>query len=857
MEAKVLRWLPGWAAILLLTAGTVAQLATPAPAPADAPADQFSATRAYVHVQRLGGHVHQVGSAAQDANRRYILGQLAADGIDARVQRGVGVSSSLGAGSQLAEVSNVVARIPGRRSTGQVVLVAHTDSVRVGPGGSDDGAGTAALLETARALMHGPRPDNDVVLVFTDGEEACLCGAAAYVAAHRDEAPDSVVLNLEARGGGGPVVMFETSRDNAALVRQFGAHARYPVGTSFAVEIYRRLPNDTDFTMFREAGFVGLNSAYIDDSAVYHTPQDTPAAMDRGSLQQHGANALALARAFGGVDLTKRSGTGDDTYFPMLGLLVRYPGAMVWPLAALAALATAAAVGLARRRRLVTLPRLASGFGLAVLPLAVAAVLAQAGWALLRLIRPGYAGMLTGDPYHPGVLRLAVVLLAASVLALWYVLLRRRIGGVALALAGVCWLALLGLVLAAFVPGGSYLAALPALFAAGGVLVALRWPAAAPVAFPLGAVPAVLILAPTVALLFPALGLATGAAGALLVVLAGFALVPLLTLTIGGRTAGRVADTIAPRAATGNRADPPAGPDPADPTPAGLDRAGSETASEDRTGSETASEDRADSETASEDRAVPRLVSGDGVPVDRPGWRRPVLLPAGLLVLTLVAGVIGVARSGFDAAHPEPAHLTYALDANTGRAIWASSQATGPDRGAAQRWLDHFVGTATEPVGDRFPVLGGRSDGTMRTGRARPADLAAPTLTVLSTGRPDADGYATVRLRLRSARGAPILGLYLPRGAAVRSARVQGEPVRTLPDGRWALAVTFYAAPAAGITVTLRLQGATRARILDESDGLTGLPGYRPRPADVSPAPAHDADEAVVARTVRVSTHRH
>jgi hypothetical protein len=151
-------------------------------------------------------------------------------------------------------------------------------------------------------------------------------------------------------------------------------------------------------------------------------------------------------------------------------------------------------------------------------------------------------------------------------------------------------------------------------------------------------------------------------------------------------------------------------------------------------------------------------------------------------------------------------------------------------------------------------VLGGRTDGTMRTGQAQPADVPAPTLTALSAGRPDADGYVTVRLRLRSARGAPILGLYLPHGAAVRSARVQGKPVRVLAGGRWALAVTFYAAPSNGITVQLTLKGSVRARILDESDGLTGLPGYLPRPADVSPAPAHDADEAVVARTVPVST---
>ena len=48
-----------------------------------------------------------------------------------------------------------------------------------------------------------------------------------------------------------------------------------------AVEVYRILPNDTDFTEFRESGrFTGLNSAYIDGSAVYHSPEDRPAYQD-------------------------------------------------------------------------------------------------------------------------------------------------------------------------------------------------------------------------------------------------------------------------------------------------------------------------------------------------------------------------------------------------------------------------------------------------------------------------------------------------------------------------------------------------------------------------------------------------
>ncbi|NHW87952.1 M28 family peptidase, partial [Escherichia coli] len=76
----------------------------------------------------------------------------------------------------------------------------------------------------------------------------------------------------------------------------FGRAAPHPVGTSFAVEVYRALPNDTDFTAFLDEGFAGLNAAYLDGAAIYHSPLDIPDWVDRASLQNHGDNTLGLAR---------------------------------------------------------------------------------------------------------------------------------------------------------------------------------------------------------------------------------------------------------------------------------------------------------------------------------------------------------------------------------------------------------------------------------------------------------------------------------------------------------------------------------------------------------------------------------
>jgi len=525
------------AVVVLVLAGLAGlwSVRPPSSRPTSAPATAFSAERAFQQVEAIATRPHPVGSAAGDEVREHLLTTLRGLGLAPEVQdtvsiEGAGLSSSAG-GAALARVRNVVATIPGTDSTGRVILVAHYDSVQAGPGGNDDAAGTSTILETARALLAGPRPRNDVVLLLTDGEEACLCGAKAFVDQHPLARDGGVVLNIEARGSNGPAIMFETSEGNGRLVEAY-SHAVKPVGTSFAVEIYRLLPNDTDFTPFRESGFAGLNAAYIDGAAVYHGPTDVPAAMDRDSLQHHGENTLALVRELGGRDLgpVKVTGGEDATYFPAPGLLVRYPGSLVWPIAVLAALAVAALAGLARRRGLITMRRFLAAGALTLVPIVLAPLLAQVLWFLLRTVRPEYAAMAI-DPYRPTMYRLAVIFLAAAVVLGWFALLRHRIGPAALAIAGLGWLAVLGVVLAAFVPGGSYLAALPALAGALAGLIAVTTRGWLPVvAVTLGGVLATLILLPTVVMLFPALGLGLGAAGAFLTVLLGLALLPVIDL---------------------------------------------------------------------------------------------------------------------------------------------------------------------------------------------------------------------------------------------------------------------------------------------------------------------------------------
>src|SRR5689334_12400226 len=214
------------AALVAIGAAAIWSVQPPAARDRQAPASDFSAGRAFAQVEAMATEPHPVGSAAQDRVRDQLLAALRGLGLTPEVQdtvsvQGAKLSASAG-GAGFGRVRNVIATIPGTASTGRIFLVAHTDSVQVGPGANDDAAGTATILEVARALLTGPKLRNDVVLLLTDGEEACLCGAKAFVDQHPLAKDGGIVLNLEARGSSGPAIMFETAKNNRRLVDVYG-----------------------------------------------------------------------------------------------------------------------------------------------------------------------------------------------------------------------------------------------------------------------------------------------------------------------------------------------------------------------------------------------------------------------------------------------------------------------------------------------------------------------------------------------------------------------------------------------------------------------------------------------------------
>jgi hypothetical protein len=300
----------------------VYQLNPPRPAAVNAPLTEFSGGRALEHLTVIAQRPHPVSTAEHAAVANYIQNELTALGLSPEIQ-------------QTPAATNILARLKGTSDEKAVLLVSHYDTVPASPGAGDDGAAVVGLLETLRALKASQPLRNDVIALFSDAEELGTLGAKAFVYQHAWVRDVGVVLNFDARGTSGPAIMFETSDNNGWLIKEFAKAAPHPTASSLAQAIYRLMPNNTDFTVFKDAGFAGLNFAYIVGLDHYHTALDNLTNLDQRSLQHQGATALALTRHFGNIDLNSTAHE-NEVYFDVLNaMLISYSERWVVPLAVL------------------------------------------------------------------------------------------------------------------------------------------------------------------------------------------------------------------------------------------------------------------------------------------------------------------------------------------------------------------------------------------------------------------------------------------------------------------------------------------------------------------------------------------
>ena len=339
------RWIGICLAVLAAIALGVIGTTPPSPLPQNAPATAFSAVRAMSDVRRVASAPHATGTAENAAVRAHLVERLRGMGLETRTAEAAlppGAVQRMARWSKGAHIPatlvNIVAVLPGKdRSLPAVAVMTHHDTVWGSPGAADDTAGIATILETVRAVQAGGQPGRDLVVVITDAEELGLMGAREFFASDPLRQHIGMIINLEARGGGGRTTMFQTSPGNGDAMRLFADHVSRPGASSLAAYVYSVIPNDTDMSISLKGGWPGYNFAFIGRPGLYHSPKATPDRLDQGALQDMGAQVLALTQALlAGDELPERS--ADVVFFDLFGwLLVVYPPWLGWAMLAASA----------------------------------------------------------------------------------------------------------------------------------------------------------------------------------------------------------------------------------------------------------------------------------------------------------------------------------------------------------------------------------------------------------------------------------------------------------------------------------------------------------------------------------------
>jgi len=274
-------------------------------------------TEAWRDLQTLSNGFHPYNSRRNDAIRDWLLTRIEAkENIVAFSDRLSNVSfSEGGAGgtpglSVYFEGTNIVVYISGSeddhsdwyktgkepKGKGGVLINAHYDSVSAGFGATDDGVGVVTVLQLIQyfsASCHQPK--RGIVALLNNGEEDFLNGAMAF-SQHPMSKFVSTFLNLEGAGAGGRATLF---RSTDTEVTTFYQSSKFPFGSVVSADAFKRgfVRSGTDYEVFKDQlGLRGLDVAFMEPRARYHTDQDDARHTSKASLHHMLSAALSTMR---------------------------------------------------------------------------------------------------------------------------------------------------------------------------------------------------------------------------------------------------------------------------------------------------------------------------------------------------------------------------------------------------------------------------------------------------------------------------------------------------------------------------------------------------------------------------------
>ena len=197
--------------------------------------------------------------------------------------------------------------------SGGVLMNAHYDSVSTGYGATDDGVGIVTILQLVQYFTSpGKQPKRGIVALFNNGEEDFLNGARAFAQHPLSKFP-TTFLNLEGAGAGGKAVLFRSSNTE---VTQSYRRTKHPYGNVIGADGFNRglVQSQTDYVIFEHLGMQGLDVAFYEPRARYHTNRDNTKHTSKASLYHMLSTSLAAVEGLTDAPVINVKGS-DSVWF--------------------------------------------------------------------------------------------------------------------------------------------------------------------------------------------------------------------------------------------------------------------------------------------------------------------------------------------------------------------------------------------------------------------------------------------------------------------------------------------------------------------------------------------------------------
>jgi hypothetical protein len=213
-------------------------------------------------------------------------------------------------------------------------------------------------------------------------------------------------------------------------------------------------------------------------------------------------------------------------------------------------------------------------------------------------------------------------------------------------------------------------------------------------------------------------------------------------------------------------------------------------------------------------------------------WALPGASAVVAIALLAAGAVTNVAP-----VEPSVNRIYYALNVDTGKAIWASDLAQRDDRSS------QFFTAATEK-GNLGDFAYARKSKEYTVSAAPLAQLPIPELSVVDDK--SVDGVRTLKMRLSSPRQAGMMFVYVDSDTEILSAAVNDKVVNDEPRGQWGLQIDGFPKQGVELRIQLKESQPLKIRLIDQSNGLPPVNAA----AKVQPAiPSEKPDVTMLAKS--------